>query len=532
MRKLVQFFIAAVVAVICITGCQNKTAKSSHKTLRLNIGMDPRTLDPRLAGDNHSSFLVNFLFDGLMRIDASGRPTHALAESVELSSDHLTYTFHLRDAKWSNSLPVRAQDFAFAWKSALDPNFMTDFKYQLYPIRGAKAAALGEADLSAVGIETPDSKTLIVHLDYPAPYFLEAVTHPIYFPICEKHAEAHPQWMSGEDGAYVSNGAFMFDKWKHHNELTYRRNPKYWNKSEVQMNRVVVYMVDNPIAQLDMLKNGELDWVGKPCLGLPTELMDEIRKEPGLKLVDGLGITLNCFNTKRAPMSNLNVRKAFSYAIDRRAIAKGVTQCDEVPWTSILPPALKLQKEPYFPEYAPDEARALFDQGLAELGTTREEIGSLKLIFAGNTGKKKLAETLQQQWEKNLGVSIELVDNEWKIFFDKATGGTFDIALWSWSSDLNDPIYNLEVYKDAKNSLNITNWQSNDYAKIIERSNHAFDPKKREHLLHQAEKILMSEMPVAPIVDCKDHHICSKRLQGVVISKMGDVDMRFAKLED
>lgn len=521
-----------VVALGLSGGCNKKSDRRQKNALHLNIGRDPRTLDPRQGGDNHSYFLIRFLFEGLMSLDPLGKPTCALAKQVDISDDHCTYTFHLRDAKWSNGSAITAHDFVYSWTSALRPECKSDFTYELYPIVGAKEASFGEGPIEDIGVKAIDDKTLVVNLKHPSPYFLESVTHAMFLPICAANEKKSPQWMGGEEGEFVTSGPFTLDTWKHQDELVFKKNRHYWANENIHLERIVCYMVDNPIAQLDMFKSGEIDWVGDPCFGLPKELMHEIRNEPGLTFCDVLGVTLTNFNTGRFPTNNVKVRRALSLAIDRAAIAETISQSDEVPWTSVLPPSLALQTEPYFPIHDPALAKRLLDEGLQELGTSRKELRPIELTFAGDTGKTRIAEILQQHWEKNLGIKIKLANTDWKVFFDNITHGQYDISIWSWTSGLNDPIYNLEVYKEKNNSLNVPGWENPDFVRALDLSERTFDSTKRMRILHEAEKILLSEMPIAPIIDCKDHFICSKRLKGVVVSKMGLVDMSRAYLED
>lgn len=531
MRRLFFAVFIALVPLALVAGCSKKPSPKNRQTLNLNIGVNPRTLDPRVGGDNHSAFLIRFLFDGLMRIDEAGKPVCALAKQIDISDDHRTYTFHLRDAKWSNGAPITAHDFVYSWKSVLNPKFMTDFTYELYPIRGAKAASLGEGSLDDVGVTALDERTLVVELERPTAYFLESVAHTVFMPICSESEKRHPHWMTKADKYFVTSGAFFLDTWRHSDELVLKKSPTYWGKDQVRLERVQCFMVDNHLAQLDMFKNGEIDWVGDPCFSMPKELMYELKSEVGLTFFETPGVSLVNFNTIRGITTNLNIRKALSLAIDRTAIAEQVTQSQEMPWTSLLPPSLALQQEPYFPLHDPKEARTCFDKGLAELGMTREDLKPLRLMFAGSTGKTKFAETLQQQWEEALGITVHLDNFEWKVFFDYATTSEYDTCLWSWTSELNDPVYNLEVFKD-RNSLNLAKWHNPKFSAILKEAASEIDQAKRLELLHKAERVLLSEMPVAPITDCKDHFICSKKLKGIVISKMGLIDMRMAYIEE
>ena len=113
---------------------------------------------------------------------------------MKISDDQKTYTFTLRDAKWSNGDPVTAKDFEYAWKWALDPKNESQYAYQLYYVKGAQAVNEGKGSADDVGVKAIDEKTLEVKLENPTPYFLELTAFYTYFPVNSKIAEENPNW--------------------------------------------------------------------------------------------------------------------------------------------------------------------------------------------------------------------------------------------------------------------------------------------------------------------------------------------------
>lgn len=151
---------------------QNTPAPSTEPSVfRANLHSEPSTADPGLAKDTTSGTVVRATFDGLTRLDQNAKPMNSMAEEVKISEDGLTYTFTLRDALWSNGDPVKASDFAFAWKRALDPKLASEYAYQLYYIKNAQKINAGQASPDELGAKALDDKTLQVTLENPTPFF-------------------------------------------------------------------------------------------------------------------------------------------------------------------------------------------------------------------------------------------------------------------------------------------------------------------------------------------------------------------------
>ena len=168
--------------VLLLASCNSPPQKADH-CLRLNIAAEPATLDPRKGGDLLSSHLHFMLFEGLTRICPNGIAEPAIAESIELSNDKKTYTFHLRSALWSDGSTITALDFENSWKDILSPEFPSQNANLLYPIKNAELAKKGESSPSTIGITALDAQTLQVTLENPVPYFLELVSFCVFSPV-------------------------------------------------------------------------------------------------------------------------------------------------------------------------------------------------------------------------------------------------------------------------------------------------------------------------------------------------------------
>src|SRR5690242_4016926 len=128
-----KFVIVLLTLLVLSTACQDQSAPNQKLSIHLNIKAEPATLDPRKGGDVISSHMHFLLFEGLVRLNSDGSISPACAASYEISSDGLMYTFHLRDALWSDGTEVTAQDFEASWKDILNPDFPSVNAHLFYP---------------------------------------------------------------------------------------------------------------------------------------------------------------------------------------------------------------------------------------------------------------------------------------------------------------------------------------------------------------------------------------------------------------
>jgi oligopeptide transport system substrate-binding protein len=180
--------------------------KLSHHLLRINMTQDPSTLDPRKSSDQFSSALHFQLYEGLMRITKTSTAELGMAKEVHVSDDKMTYTFILKDALWSDKTPVTAYDFEYSWKESIKPSFFCPNAHMLYIIKNGEKIKMGEMDSDSFGVKAIDEKTLQVKLEHSAPYFLQMVSFPVFFPVPKTKAQTDPKWAKTQQPP--SNGPF------------------------------------------------------------------------------------------------------------------------------------------------------------------------------------------------------------------------------------------------------------------------------------------------------------------------------------
>lgn len=272
-KTFASIFALLLLVSAVLTGCGSKgtsgdgAGKNIKQEITLNAMSEPPSLDPALASDTTSGWVIDHLFEGLYTKNQKGEPVLGAASDVKVSEDGKTYTFTIRDdAKWSDGDPVTAQDFEYAWKRVLDPKTGSPFAFYMYYIKGAEEYNKGKGSADQVGIKALDDKTLQIELNAPLSYFDKLLTMWTFYPVKKSLVESNPKWAAEAKG-YVSNGAYRLTEWKHNSEVVIEKNQHYWNKDTINMEKVTWKMVNDATTYYQMYKTGELDLIAT----LPTD---------------------------------------------------------------------------------------------------------------------------------------------------------------------------------------------------------------------------------------------------------------------
>jgi oligopeptide transport system substrate-binding protein len=470
----------------------------------MNVIREPLTLDPRMGSDLIGSTMHFFLFEGLMRTNPDGSVIPAQARSVSISDDRKTYTFHLRGTFWSDGSPVTAMDFEKAWKKILTPDFIAANAHLLFPIKNAEKAKKGLIPIDEIGIAAADDQTLIVQLEHPTPYFLDLVSFCVFFPVPHLLDEADPQWMKEAGDHFISNGPFKLASWKHHNEIVFEKNPLYWEAPQIGLDKVQISMVANEATVLHMYQNGELDFLGLGLSPLPNDALSAYFKKGMLKTYSSPATTIVCFNVDKFPFNNINIRKAFAYAINRKSIVDNITMLSEHAATNLIPPNVKNHHNiSFFKDHDVQKAREHFELGLKELNLTKAQFPLLKYAYSHGDLNHKLAQTLQQQWIEVLGVKVALDHTEHKILLDNLKTRSYDLAQSFWMAQYNNPMNILERFKWKSNAKNYPGWEHPEYIRLLDQANTSSSSEEMAQALNAAEALLMEEMPLTPLYHWK-----------------------------
>lgn len=534
MRFLFLFCLAIGLATFAM-GCQQKKKKGGAAVMRVCFDKDPLTIDPRKNGDIYSSTLQFMIYEGLVRLLPNGEIEPALAESIDISPDQLTYTFHLRDAFWSDGTPITAHDFVASWKKILSPHFPSPCPQLFYPIKNGEAAMKGERSQEEIGITALDEKTLKVELEHPTPYFLSLITFCNFYPIPLHVEKKNPRWDSASPKEMAFSGPFKLVQWDKNKQFIVEKNERYWNKKDVKLDRIEVYILHDPNTTIQMFENGELDWVSQHLSSLPLDIISKYYKE-GKTAIASVGGTAYCtFNTNRFPFTNANIRKAFSYALDRAKITVNITQTGEIPASRYLPPAvMHNQNRTLFPLCDVAAAKTLFKKGLQELGYSGDNpaqfLGELTLLYDEKEVFKKLAIAMQQDWEKAFGIRVHLQCVDFKTLVDLLSRRDYHCGLNYWIVQYNDPMNVFERFKYQRYPRNYPGFENREFIDLVDRSFQAKDPFQRVELLEKAEAVMMNEAPLAPLYHINYLTISKPYVRGVEISPIGAVQFRRSQI--
>lgn len=504
MKKRTVFILVCALLLAAFTGCGGSGNSENGAVLSWNIGSDPRTLDPQLSASLDSANVINNMFEGLMR-ESGGKLVPGMAESYEISEDGLVYTFHLRDAFWSDGKAVTASDFEYAWKRACNPDLKPEpagYAYQMYCIKGAQAANEGTGSIEDIAIKAIDSKTLMVELAEPAEYFLSLTTLPVFMPVRKDIAEKNPENWARNPETAVSNGPFKLYKYLHGDRLILVKNENYWQADKVSISEITGFMIGDSATALSAYQAGDIDIIDNPP---SQEIQKLLKDDPTLKIVPQMAIYFYSLNTQKKPFDDINVRKALAYAIDRKAIAENVCGTGEIAAYGIVPPGVSDLSGREFRtvngNLIPDDSAENIKKAklfLARAGYPNgENFPEAEVLYAAEGPNQMIAEAVSQMWENNLGIKVKLKNIEWQVFEQHIMNGNFDIAPVFWYGDYNDPITMLDIFA-SDSAFNISRYSSEKYNELIEKSRKTSGDARMKSL-YDAEKTLMSDMPVIPL---------------------------------
>lgn len=499
-------------------------AKKTKQCLRINFKEEPSCLDPRQGRNmGGTSQLHAMLFEGLMKIEPDGSLRCAQAKSCTISPDQKTYTFHLRNTFWSDGTPVTAQDFAQTWINILDPSFSSRDADSFLFIKNAAAARKGVLPLDQVGIFAIDAKTLLVQLERPVHYFLQIVASSAFFPI-NQNLGKFPDWHLEAGEHFVCNGPFKLAAWKHHSEILLKKNTFYHRAEKIKLDSIHIIYINQGIAPLHIDAGGLFDVIGPPFSFIPHDLFRELAQKDLLQVVSMPG-TANCtFNTKRFPFHNADIRKAFSYAIDRQLLINTTTLLKEKPALGTIPPMLKNNVDkPFFKDNDIALARTHLQKGMKELGISTKDLEN-QLTFSFWTqdhGCPMMPQALQKQWKEKLGISVQIEALDFEALHDKGKHNRFSMGYFVHFSIACDPADILTRFKFSDGSRNYARWQNASYVDLLEQSEQSTVQKERFELLEQAEKLLMDEMPFAPLFYWNNAFLVQPHVRGFAVTPQG-----------
>lgn len=523
-----RLFLVLLLAIF-MSGCGKKQAQVEERKLNIAFDTEIKTLDPRVGADYPTAHAIRMLFDGLMRRDEKGGIAPAVAESYVVSEDLTVYTFKLRESVWNDGEPVTAHDFEYAWKKTLTPKTLGHGAQNFYFIKNAQKCAEGKVPVDEVGIKALDDHTLEVELEYPVPYFLEVLACSLFYPIPKHLDEEDSAWSYRTNHTFVCNGPFQLKEWKRSDYLEVVKNHSYWDEKNVHLPGIKVQVVGDGMTQLFLYEKKELDWIGDPMCDLPLEAIDSLKSDSNYSTYESPDIYWYFVNTEKFPFTNKKLRKALAYAVNRQEIIDHIYHGGGMTAQGIVSPCFQIQNRPCFEDGNVEKAKILFEEALEELGLTRETFPTITIKFATKRdGLNRISQAVQQYWEQMFGIKVILQNADWPVHFSSVQKGDYEIGLMGWVSFMGDPIYMLQTFKYKDDLVNMSNWQSEEYVKLLDASNYESNSQKRNKILIEAEKVLMEEMPIIPLCYTEMDYLKTPELIGVNLPPSGEIDFKFA----
>ncbi len=519
--KTVKVLLALTTAAGMLAGCGSKT---DTDTFRFANDTDIVGMDSTVVDDAMSFNAITAITDGLTTVDVKGNTIPGIAKSWDVSNNGLTYTFHLRDAKWANGDKVTAQDFVYSWHRIIKN--AGNYAYML----GSEGASIKNADslinlgtaatdeqLNTLGIKATDDKTVVVDLEKNVPYFVGLMSFPCYFPQNQKFIEKCGKNYATKPEYILGNGAYKMTKWIKGNKATFTKNDKYYDAKSVKTKNLEMYLVQDPKTAAQNFDNGKVDYAT-----INSTLVDKYKGKDTFKAIrEGYLAYLIC-NFKADTTANKNLRHALSYAINRKDLCDNILKDGSQPATGFVP--AQLCKSPSgkdfreesgkYVDYDVKKAQEYLDAAKKELGT--DTITVDLLYGTDESPMDTFAEYLQGSFTKLKGLKVNMVATVKKDrIYNREASGNFQIACTRWAPDYADPTTFLNVLASS-NSNNYGKWENAQYNSLLKQAQNETDVNKRWNELLEAEKVMMDDMPNIPVVQTGTAALQAKNVKGLV----------------
>ena len=575
MKKILALLLALIM-VLALAACTGNK-KTGDSLIKVCLSSEPDTLDPALNSAVDGATLISHLFSGLAKWaqDKSGKLVivadcaKELVEGVANDDGTVTYTYTLRDGlKWSDGKDVTAKDFEFAWKRAASEELGVDYGYMFEVVDG-----YNEGNLNVKAI---DDKTLEVTLYNSVSYWNELLAFPTYFPVRED-VVGNESWAT-DPATYISNGAYTMTGWEHNSVITLEKNPNYVDAKEVLMNKIEFYLSDDENNMVANFKNGTWQLID----GVPTNEMTALKEQypDEFKVIGQIGTYYVCWNVNEeilpaelgltgaeAEAAKADIRNAISKMFDRNYIVEEIGKAGQVPASSFVamgmtnPDGSEFYKtaghnEGYNGYYnvAKDAVESNFNEAIETLkqyynwdGSKFTNFPTMTYLYNTSEGHKAIGEYLQAQLAQ-VGITMNLENQEWNTFLNTRKQGNYSIARNGWLADYNDPICFLDMWTSGSGnndvqfgkgahadvacySIDITDlgydikvengtW-AETYDVLIKTIKNCTDNEKRYELMHRAEDLLMSTGCICPLYYYTDIFMIAKTVKGFFANPLG-----------
>lgn len=513
--KQIKIGLLSLASVFTLAACGSQPSQSSTPAekekvvFNLPAGAEIPKMDSTKVTDVEGFQALASVAEGLYRNakEGTGYDLALAAEEPKVSEDGLTLTFKLRDTKWSNGDPLKADDFVFAWKRLVDPEIAAEYSYLMSGVvKNASEILKGEKKPDELGVKAIDEKTLEVQLETNVPYFKSLLAMAPFYPLNQKYVEEQGDKYASDSDHLLFIGPFIMKDWDGTGlSWKFEKNEGYWDKDAVEADEINVQVVKEVSTGLNLYDSGELD-----RLVLSGDYVVQRKSDPGFVTEPTSALFFIRFNVdkdKGVPaLKNQNIRRALSMAVDKQVYVDKVLQNGSLPTAGVVPTGLAANPSTKvdFREEQKDgvnfdaaKAKELWQKGIDELGVKEVE---LRFLSDDSDNAKKTSEFIQAQLQDNLpGLKVSLENVPFKNRLAKSDEGDFDMVLSGWGADYADPINYLELF-ETSNGNNVSKYSNPEFDKLLAAARlETKDVDKRWKDLLEAERILLADGAIAPL---------------------------------
>jgi oligopeptide transport system substrate-binding protein len=503
-------------AAIVLAACGGSgDVDANSVVLHRGNSAEPLTLDPHKASGTWENNVIGDMFIGLFTDDENAAPIPGMAESWDVSEDGLVWTFVLREASWSDGVPVTAQDFEYAFQRILNPATLAQYSSLLYPIENAQAVNAGEMEPDAVGVTALDDRTLEIRLEYPAPYLPGLLTHYTTFPVPRHVVEIYgDQWIQPEH--IEVNGPYKLVQWSTNNFVHVERNELFYDNQDVCIDEVFYYPTVDPTAGVRRVQNGELHLNNE----FPGQHIDRLRREipEYVRVHPYMGTVYFSLNTEFSAFEDARVRNALGMAVNREFLAEEIYRDGRSAAYSLVPPNVANYAggvEAEWADWPIEQRRARARELLMEAGYGPDNPLRFEYSHRSTGDNPRIAPVVQQDWQSIADwVDVSIVQIETQIHYENLRSADYQVGDGGWIADYNDPYNFLFLAEERSIPMNYSRYRNPEYDNLVSRANQELDMEVRASMLADAEQMMIDDMPIIPVVFYVNRAVVSPEVTG------------------
>lgn len=552
-KKITWLFTLILASLVALAGCyggekpadeeeskgegkSEETAKAS--VLHLAAAGEIPTLKTNGQMDGLSETILQNLYEGLFKLDADDNIVEGIVDTYDVSEDGSTYTFHLKEAVWSNDEPVTADDFVYAWKRNMHPETFSPHAYLMGPVKNAAPIQDPDSELygkvDELGVKAVDASTLEVQLDNTVPYFTELLAHPVFYPQNEKFVEAQGEQYALEPENLITNGPFVLDSWEHDQKWVLKKNAKYWNADTVKLDEVNFKVAKDTATEVNLYETDTID-----VATLSSEFVDVYKDHAEYTTSLKSEVYFLRMNQKNPHLANVNIRKAIDMGWDKEQSAESILKNgSKAAYWLVFPGFVETSNGGDFRDSFGDlnkgtveEAQELWEKGLGELGISEM---SLELLSYDDGQRKSVAEYMKNQLEKNLPglkITINQQPNKQKLALEDVQD--YDLSHSGWRNDIADPVEFLSVFL-SDGPYNWQDFKNDQFDQFVKKAMVDFsDNDQRTVELQEAEDILIGQQAaISPMYQAGSSRLVKPHVKGFVAHAKNTYSYQWVTIEE